>query len=48
MATIPVTMNLFEQAKTAVPKRLKLEPAKGTLVHTFPAHSFAALSVALD
>ncbi len=39
--------NSFDNPKNVAPKRLKLEPANGELVHTFPAHSFTVMSLSL-
>jgi alpha-N-arabinofuranosidase len=39
--------NTFEAPKTIFPKRLKLEPAGGEIVHTFPAHSLTSLNISL-
>ena len=43
----PRAANTFEAPKTVFPKRLKLEGSPEELVHTFPAHSFTALSISL-
>ena len=39
--------NSFDAPKTIFPKRLKLEPVGGEIVHTFPAHSFTSLNISL-
>ncbi len=39
--------NTFDAPKTIFPKRLKLEPSGGEIVHTFPAHSFTSLNISL-
>jgi alpha-N-arabinofuranosidase len=46
-ANSPRDVNTFDAPKTIFPKRLKLEPADGQIVHTFPAHSFTSLNIAL-
>lgn len=46
-AASPHETNSFETPKAVSPKRFKLEPARGTWSHVFPAHSFTALSVTL-
>ncbi len=43
----PRDMNTFEDPKVVTPKRLKADYEKGELVHTFPPHSFTALTITL-
>ena len=43
----PRDCNSFQAPKTVIPRRLKLTPVAGALVHVFPAHSFTALSITL-
>ncbi|MCX5758405.1 MAG: alpha-N-arabinofuranosidase, partial [Candidatus Hydrogenedentes bacterium] len=40
-------VNTFEAPKTVVPKRIRIESARGEWVHVFPAHSLTALSLTL-
>ncbi|MCP4641171.1 MAG: alpha-N-arabinofuranosidase [bacterium] len=44
----PRDVNTFDAPRTIAPKRLKLEPVDGGLVHVFPAHSFTGLSLTLE
>jgi len=44
----PRDVNTFEEPKRVFPKRLKFEGESQELVHTFPAHSFTALSITLN
>ena len=39
--------NTFGGPKTIFPKRLKLEPSGGEIVHVFPKHSFTSLNISL-
>ena len=44
----PHDQNSFKDTKKVVPRRLKIEAGPEGLVHTFPAHSFTALSIAVE
>ena len=46
-AANPRAFNTFENPKTVYPKRLKLDADSKEWVHTFPAHSFTALTISL-